>query len=130
MPALVFLFNSYVNLLPVFPTFVMVPVTSYAAPSPFTNPSPLSVTSFFVSGVPSYSFFAEAEVSFTVLFSISSCPSSITNFTLLKLLFVFLKSPDLSSMSYVPASVPFTSAFPLNSKSSFVYSLLLMLFTS
>ena len=84
----------------------------------------------FVSGVPSYSFLSEAEVSVTLRFSITSWPSSISNATFVKFVLMFVKSEAFNSMLYVPASVPFTSALPLNVKSVALYSELLILVTS
>ena len=111
------------------PTFVWLPVTSYAAPSPAANPSPLTVTVPFVSAVPSYVFESVALVSVTSRLLIVSLPSSITNVTFVKFPFVFVKSVAFSSMSYEPASVPLIVASPLNVKSFSVYSGSLMLST-
>ena len=60
-------FNVYVKALSVSPAFVIVPVTSYDAPSPVTNPSPPTVTVSFVNAVPSYGLESFALVSVTVL---------------------------------------------------------------
>ena len=86
------------NLFSSSPTFVIVPVTSYVAPSPFAKPSPPTVTVSFVSALPSYGFESLAEVSVTALFAITSVPSSITNSTFVKLTLLFVKSAGFSSM--------------------------------
>ena len=64
-------FSVYVNVFALLPTSVWLPVTSYVAPSPSAKPSPLTVTSSFVSAVPSYAFSSVALVSVTVRFVIS-----------------------------------------------------------
>ena len=64
-------FSVYVNVFALLSTSVWLPVTSYVAPSPSANPSPLTVTVLFVNGVPSYVLLSVALVSVTVRFVIS-----------------------------------------------------------
>ena len=95
------------------PTIVLVPVTLYAAPSPSANPSPLTVTSSFVNGVPSYVFVSVALVSFTFLFAIFSVPffgvtenSSVTSLPAAS----FTTGVPTTFTGYSPASVFVVSA--------------------
>ena len=73
------------------PTSVWLPVTLYVAPSPSTNPSPVTVTLLFVSGLPSYSFVSVALVSVTLRFvtvsvpyvavTVSYCPAFVSTYS-------------------------------------------------
>ena len=65
MSAFVPLFKVYVKLFSLRPAISCEPVTLYVAPSPFTKPSPPTVTPSFVRGVPSYSLVADADVRVT-----------------------------------------------------------------
>ena len=80
------------------PTSVIVPVTSYVAPSPKTKPSPPTVTLLFVRGFPSYTLVSVALVRVTVRLLISSVPSTILNSTFVKFVLVFVKSAGFSSI--------------------------------
>ena len=89
------------------PTSVLLPVTSYAAPSPSTKPSPVTVTSLFVNALPSYSFSSVALVITTSLFVISSVP-------------FFVLTMNCAVTSFLAASL--TIAVPLISLSALMTS--------
>ena len=77
-------FSVYVNAFSLLPFVSWLPVNSYVAPSPSTQPVStvrpfafLPSTSSFVSATPSYSFSASPLVSVTGRFVISSVPSVV-----------------------------------------------------
>ena len=65
------------NSLALVPFIFWFPVTVYSAPSPSANPSPLTVTSSFVRGLPSNSFCADPDVRVTSLLAIVRVPFSV-----------------------------------------------------
>ena len=108
------------------PDLIIVAKLLYSAPSPSTNPSPVTSTDSAVSGSPSKVLLAVADVIRTVLFAMFRVPSTITNSTFVKFSLTFSKSAALRFMLYVPASVALISlsaSSPTNSKSSAVYRL-------
>ena len=74
------------------PTVVMVPMALISVTSPSTKPSPVTVTSSLVSGVPSYSLVALSLVRVTSRGVMVREPSVTMKVTLLKFSFVFSKS--------------------------------------
>ena len=89
------------------PAFVIVPIALISLTSPSTNPSPVTVTSGAVSGMPSYALFALSDFRFTVRLFTVSVPLS---FSILANCSVtsassFLIITDSTLFSVVPAFV-------------------------
>ena len=97
-------------------TLVTEPVAVISLTSPATNPSPVTVTSGLVSGLPSYCFVADLDVRVTFLGVIVSLPSVTSNVTFVKSALVLLKFSSVRPIAYPPSltSVPLAEALPSN----------------